>query len=205
MGLSQRIGLYGGAFDPPHLAHLQVADAALAQLDLDELVVLPTGEAWHKARQLTAAEHRLAMTRLAFAGLPKARVDDRELRRSGATYTVDTVREILAEVPGSELVVVMGEDQAQRLPTWREWKALLGLAKIAVVPRVEDPTDPPPQVPNFVPPPGVQDRFIRLAMPLTPLSATAIRQRLLAGVAVAPLVGDAVARYIDQHHLYQST
>lgn len=205
MGLSQRIGLYGGAFDPPHMAHVQVADAALAQLGLDELLVLPTGQAWHKTRQLSSAEHRLAMTRLAFARLPRARVDDRELRRSGATYTVDTVREIMAECPGTDMVVVMGEDQAQQLPTWRDWRALLGLAKIAVVPRVADPTDPPLQVPNFVPLPGVQDRFIRLAMPLTPLSATAIRQRLTAGESVAPLVGDAVARYIDQHHLYLST
>jgi nicotinate-nucleotide adenylyltransferase len=204
VGLSRRIGLYGGAFDPPHIAHVQVADAALAQLELDELLVLPTGQAWHKTRQLSPAEHRLAMTRLAFANLPKARVDDRELHRSGATYTIDTVREILAERHGSDLVVVMGEDQAQSLPNWRDWEALLGLAKIAVVPRVLDPTDPPLQMPNFVPQSGVQDRFIRLAMPLTPLSATDIRQRLSAGEPVAPLVGDAVARYIDQHHLYQS-
>lgn len=203
--MSRRIGLYGGAFDPPHVAHVQLARAALEQLALDELRVLPTGQAWHKTRQLTSAAHRLAMTRLAFGKLDRTQVDEREIRRSGPTYTIDTVREILAEQPGSELFVVMGEDQAIRLPTWRNWEALLGLAKIAVVPRVEDPSDPPLQEPTFVPQPGVQDRFIRLAMPLTPLSATAIRQRLSAGETVAPLVGEAVARYIDQHHLYQST
>ncbi|MFM2035078.1 MAG: nicotinate-nucleotide adenylyltransferase NadD, partial [Pseudomonadota bacterium] len=188
-----------------HVAHVQLARAALEQLALDDLKVLPTGQAWHKTRQLTSADHRLAMTRLAFGKLDRTQVDEREIRRSGPTYTIDTVSEILAEQPGSELFVVMGEDQAIRLPTWRNWEALLGLAKIAVVPRVEDPSDPPLQEPTFVPQPGVQDRFIRLAMPLTPLSATAIRQRLSAGETVAPLVGEAVARYIDQHHLYQST
>ncbi|MEY4755638.1 MAG: hypothetical protein RJA34_536 [Pseudomonadota bacterium] len=203
--MSRRIGLYGGAFDPPHVAHVRLARAALEQLALDELRVLPTGQAWHKARQLTSADHRLAMTRLAFGKLDRTQVDEREIRRSGPTYTIDTVREILAEQPDSELVVVMGEDQAIRLPTWRNWEDLLGLAKIAVVPRVEDPTDPPLPEPTFVPPPGAQDRFIRLAMPLTPLSATAIRQRLSAGDAVSPLVGEAVARYIDQHHLYQGS
>src|SRR5690606_20992264 len=84
----RRIGLYGGAFDPPHEAHRAMAEAALAQLGLDLLLILPTGQAWHKSRPLTAAAHRLAMSRLAFSDLPHTRIDDREMRRNGPTYTV---------------------------------------------------------------------------------------------------------------------
>ena len=79
----QRLGVYGGAFDPPHLAHTALARAAWEQLSLDALCILPTGQAWHKARELTDAEHRLAMTRLAFAEWPQARVDAREIHRAG--------------------------------------------------------------------------------------------------------------------------
>ena len=80
---TQRIGVFGGAFDPPHNAHVALAQAALEQFGLDMLYVIPTGQAWHKARVLSAPEHRLAMTRLAFAGMPRVRVDERELQRAG--------------------------------------------------------------------------------------------------------------------------
>ncbi len=93
----RRIGLLGGAFDPPHRAHQALARAAIEQMQLSELRILPTGQAWHKARPLSPAPHRLAMARLAFEGLPQATVDDRELRREGPTYTVDTLRELAAE------------------------------------------------------------------------------------------------------------
>jgi len=82
--------MFGGAFDPPHLAHRALAQAAIEQLQLDVLRVLPTGQAWHKSRPLTAASHRLAMSRLAFDGLPQVRLDDREIRRAGPSYTLDT-------------------------------------------------------------------------------------------------------------------
>ena len=94
-----RLGVYGGAFDPPHLAHVALARTALHQLELDELRIFPTGQAWHKARALTAAEHRLAMVQLAFGALADTVVDARELQRSGPTYTIDTLRELRAEMP----------------------------------------------------------------------------------------------------------
>ena len=75
--MSRRIGIFGGAFDPPHLAHVALAQAAVTQLGLDELRVFPTGQAWHKARALTGAAHRLAMAKLAFGAVPGAVVDDR--------------------------------------------------------------------------------------------------------------------------------
>ena len=86
-----RIGIFGSAFDPPHNAHVALALAALAQLALDHLLVFPTGQAWHKTRPLSGAAHRLAMARLAFDGMERVSVDDRELRRTGPTYTFDTL------------------------------------------------------------------------------------------------------------------
>ena len=91
-----RLGVFGGAFDPPHLAHVALVEAAVAALQLDQVRVLPTGLAWHKTRTLSEAHHRLAMTRLAYQHLPQVVVDDREIRRSGASYTVDTLRGLRA-------------------------------------------------------------------------------------------------------------
>jgi nicotinate-nucleotide adenylyltransferase len=90
--MPQRIGILGGAFDPPHQAHVAMAEAAIAQYQLDELRIIPTGEAWHKPRHLSSAEHREAMTRLAFGQLPKVVIDCVELHRVGPSYTIDTLR-----------------------------------------------------------------------------------------------------------------
>ena len=90
----RRIGLYGGAFDPPHLAHVALAQAAVQQLGLERIYIIPTGQPWMKQRQLTPPAHRLHMAQAAFASIPQAVVDDCELRRSGTTYTIDTLREL---------------------------------------------------------------------------------------------------------------
>ena len=133
--------MLGGAFDPPHVAHVALARAAIEQLHLDELRVLPTGLAWHKTRAISAGDHRLAMTRLAFADVPGVVVDDRELRRAGPTYTVDTLRELRAEHPSDTLVLVIGADQADALDQWRESDEIARLAIISVAdrPRHERP------------------------------------------------------------------
>jgi nicotinate-nucleotide adenylyltransferase len=125
-----RLGFYGGAFDPPHNAHVALARAAVDQLGLDELRIFPTGQAWHRSGSPAAAAHRLAMAKLAFDGLPKTSVDDREIRRSGPTYTVDTLRELRREIPGAGLFLVMGEDQARAFTTWREWAEIARIAAL---------------------------------------------------------------------------
>lgn len=196
-----RLGMFGGAFDPPHLAHRALADAAVQQLRLDELHVLPTGQAWHKSRPLTAASHRLAMSRLAFDGLPQVRLDDREIRRAGPSYTLDTLRELNAENPQAELYLVMGKDQADVLPTWRHWEEIVRLAIICVADR-DLMTG---QETRFVPPPEMAGRFCKLHMPAMDISATGIRARVASQQGIAPLVSPAVARYIEDNHLYQST
>ena len=113
-----RIGVFGGAFDPPHIAHVALARAALAQLQLDQLRIVPTGQAWHKSRTLTPAVHRLEMASLAFAELDRVVVDPRETLRSGPSYTVDTLLELRTEYPQAQLFLLLGQDQAQVLGSW---------------------------------------------------------------------------------------
>jgi nicotinate-nucleotide adenylyltransferase len=195
---ARRIGLLGGAFDPPHNAHLAVARAALDQLDLDELRVIPTGLAWHKSRALTPPDHRLAMVRLAFAGLPRVLIDDRELRRSGPTYTIDTVEALRSEHPQAELYLIIGGDQWASLTTWRRWQELVQLVHLCVADR--------PDLAQSGPTRGPDDRsVIHLQVTPMPLSATDLREHLAAGRPIAQRSGDlpeAVARYISEHHLY---
>lgn len=194
----KRLGVFGGAFDPPHLAHRALAEVALAQLQLDELRVLPTGQAWHKSRPLTDAQHRLAMAELAFAELPGLVLDDREIRRSGPSYTLDTLRELRSEYPQAELFLVMGKDQADALSSWRDWEEIVRLAIICVADR-DGLTG---QETQFVPPPEMAARFHKLHMPVMDISATGIRSRIAARQGIAPLVSAPVARYIADHHLY---
>ena len=192
--------MFGGAFDPPHAGHVALARTAVADLQLDELRVIPTGQAWHKTRVLSAAEHRLAMAQLAFADVPRVVVDAREIQRSGPSYTIDTLRELKTQWPDDELFLVMGQDQARALPTWREWRGILQIAIICVAER-EDLTRARPR---FVAQDAQDSRFRWLRFPTMSVSATAIRARIAAHQSVVPLVFEPVARYIDLHHLYQT-
>ena len=195
----QRVGMFGGAFDPPHRAHVALAQAAVRQLQLDVLHVFPTGDAWHKARALTAAEHRLAMARLAFARLPQARVDERELLRTGPTYSVDTLRELKAEHPGAELHLLMGEDQAAGFTRWRDWQEVAALAVLCVAERGEGAGEGLEALRAL---PAV--RVVALQLPRMAESATDIRARLTARQDITELVDTAVASYIALHFLYES-
>jgi len=195
-GAQQRVGMFGGAFDPPHRAHVALAQEAIRQLALDRLVVFPTGAAWHKDRALTPAGHRLAMARLAFADLPGVQVDDRELKRSGPTYSVDTLRELQAQHPGAQLHLLMGEDQAANFTRWHAWQEILQRAVLCVATRGSGAG-----VQALQALPGARVEVLRL--PQMPESATDIRTRLARGQDAAALVAPAVARYIDSHHLYR--
>jgi nicotinate-nucleotide adenylyltransferase len=195
-----RLGVFGGAFDPPHVAHVALARAAVEQLRLDELRIFPTGQAWHRSQALTAPEHRLALAQLAFGGLPRTVIDDRELRRPGPTYTIDTLRELKAEQPAAQLFLVMGEDQAVALTRWREWEAILQLAIICVAARPL--AEMPPGAPSGLP---AQAELRLLRLPSMPESATEVRGRVTQGDGIAHLVPPGVASYIERHHLYQPT
>jgi nicotinate-nucleotide adenylyltransferase len=190
--------MFGGAFDPPHRAHVALAQAAVRQLALDRLHVFPTGDAWHKARTLSPSADRLAMARLAFAPLPAVLVDDRELRRTGPTYSIDTLRELQAEHPGARLHLLMGEDQAAGFTGWRAWREIAELAVLCVAGRGSGAgLDALRALPGA--------RVEMLQLPQMPESATEIRARLAGGQDIGELVGPAVAGYIESHHLYKNT
>jgi nicotinate-nucleotide adenylyltransferase len=199
MGL-QRLGVYGGAFDPPHLAHHTLAAAAITQLGLNQLRIFPTGQAWHKSYQPTAAEHRVAMARLAFADLARVQVDTRETQRPGATYTIDTLTELRAENPGAELFLLMGSDQFKAFDTWHRWHDIAKIATICIAARAiststKDQKDAKMQVQTAC-------KMVYIQMPPMTTSATDIRERVRQGLGIDHLVNADIARYIAQYHLY---
>lgn len=199
---ARRVGLFGGAFDPPHNAHVALARIALQQLRLDELRILPTGQAWHKTRTLSPAADRLAMARLAFGDLTGTVIDEREISRTGPTFTVDTLEELKAEMPEASLHLIIGGDQARALTRWHRWQDILRLAIISVAERAEATPTFPKNSPETALPAEVQSQLERLAVPSMAVSATEIRSRVARGLGIDHLVPAAVARYIDQHHLY---
>jgi nicotinate-nucleotide adenylyltransferase len=188
----KRIGVFGGTFDPPHAAHVALARAALAELQLDEVRWIPAGQPWQKARAVTSALHREAMVRLAIEGEPRFVLDRIELERSGPSYTLDTVRTL---APAGELFLVIGADQYAGLHTWRDWQALLGLVTLAVANRPGPMPAVNPEVLRF------PHRVVPL--PMLDISATEIRDRVARGLPVDSMVPPAVARYIDLHQLYR--
>lgn len=197
----RRVGMFGGAFDPPHVAHVALARAAVEQLALDELRIFPTGQAWHKARALSAAPHRLAMAKLAFGEVPRAVVDGRELHRQGPTYTVDTLRELQAEFPQARLLLIIGADQAEALHGWRESGEIVRLATISIAARARPSSTEGTFDASKLP----GGHWEPVELPPMPVSATEVRARVATGQGIAHLVPPGVARYIEQHHLYQAT
>ena len=202
MNAARRIGVFGGAFDPPHRAHVALVQSAIEALQLDEVRVLPTGQAWHRKGDLTDAAHRLAMTRLAFAGLREARVDARETERHGPSYTIDTLHELAAENPGAQLFLLIGDDQRRSLPGWHRIEEIARLAIICAAAR--DPQVASWHRPEPVASEGPALPIEPLPMPLMPISATDIRDRLSRQADVAGLLAPDVARYIHEHHLYSA-
>ena len=190
-----RVGILGGAFDPPHLAHVAMAEAAIAQFQLDELRIIPTGDAWHKPRTLSAGIHRLEMAKLAFEYLPKVKVDDLELKRQGPSFSVETLRDLQLQLPEGQFFLFIGEDQGKALGTWHEIKEIAQRAIICVAEReTSEPTDPDASshdIPTQT-----------LKLPPLPHSATEVRTRVAHGQPIDALVPKAVALYIDRHHLY---
>ncbi|HVR53669.1 MAG TPA: nicotinate (nicotinamide) nucleotide adenylyltransferase [Pseudorhodoferax sp.] len=199
----QRVGVYGGAFDPPHHTHTDLVRAAMAQWRLERMHVLPTGQAWHRQQQPTDAVHRLAMAKLAFAELPGVVVDPREILRTGPSYTVDSLRELQIGYPRARLHLLIGSDQARALTSWHDWQDLVNLAQLCVAPRLDDgtPQGQAPELPELALA-GARIEYLNTVAVAT--SATEIRQRVAKGLGIDHLVAPAVARYIDQHHLYRT-
>ena len=193
--MTRRVGIFGGTFDPVHQAHVALAEAALAELRLDQVLWIPAGTPWQKDRTVTAALHRVAMVQLAIAHEPRFALERIETDRPGASYTLDTVRALLAAQPHTQWFLLIGQDQYTTLHTWRDWRTLLGLVVLAVANRPGDTRGPHPEVQGF------PHRMVPL--PMLDISSTDIRRRVGAGVDISHLVPPLVARYIETHGLYR--
>lgn len=201
----RRIGLLGGSFDPVHQAHRALADAALAQLRLDELRWVPAGQPWQKARRLAPAEDRAAMVRLAIGDNPAFVLERCELERPGPTYTLDTVRELQGRgdpgTAGADWFLILGQDQLANFCTWHGWEELAQRVCLAVAGRGGAAVQPPHEL-TTRPGRGV----VPLSMPPMAVSSTELRLRLAAGEPIRSLapgmVAPAVADYIADHGLY---
>ena len=192
-----RTALFGGSFDPVHLAHLSLARCAVEQLDLDRLLWVPAGNPWQKPG-VSAAEHRRAMVQLMIDGEARFAIDDSELQREGASYTIDTVRSHLTIKPDAQLFLVIGQDQYARFNTWRDWPELLAKITLAVAARAGEEVQAAAEVE------AVPHRMQKLAMSAMQFSSTQVREKASRGEDIRPLVGDAVAGYIARHRLYES-
>jgi nicotinate-nucleotide adenylyltransferase len=196
-----RIGILGGTFNPPHLGHLICAQEAYRQLGLDRVTLIPARIPPHKpVDDEPGPEHRLELCRLAIRGdEERFDVSDLEIARDGPSYTVDTLEELRSRAPENELFLIVGADIAAGLPSWHEPERVLSLATLAVAKRRgtsrADVDDALRALRG-----GEHARLFR--MPTIGISSTMLRERVRGGERLKYYVPDAVAGYIDRHHLY---
>ena len=215
MNTTKLIGILGGTFDPVHLGHVALAEAALAGLPLAEMLWLPSGSPGHREPPVASARDRLAMLRLATEGEARYRIDESELGREAATYTVHTLTRMRAQLGAAQpLVVLLGSDSFFSLPTWLCWRELFDLAHFAVASRPGYlPTDggPVPDLAEEIARRGARPEQLRASaagriayfpMPPVDISASAVRAGLAAGADMRNLLPAAVLAYIRTHRLY---
>ncbi len=185
----------GGTFDPIHHGHLVAASEVQALYDLDEVVFVPTGEPWQKESDLVSpAEHRYLMTVIATASNPRFTVSRVDLDRPGPTYTIDTLRDLRAQRPDSELYFITGADALAEILSWKDIDELWGLAHFIGVTR-------PGHVLSVSGLP--EDRVTLQEIPAMAISSTDCRTRVFEGEPIWYLVPDGVAQYIAKHRLYR--
>ncbi|QEG43016.1 nicotinate (nicotinamide) nucleotide adenylyltransferase [Roseimaritima ulvae] len=201
-----RIGLFGGSFDPVHYGHLWIVMAAWEQLQLDELRMLPAAQSPLKPGGVhAAAEQRLEMLRLATGGTDPLIVDDRELRRGGVSYTVETLRSLSAQQDGDEWLLIIGSDSLASFPRWHEPQQILQRATLAVVQRGGDPP-----IDYTVLQPLCDAAKLRrcqaaeIQMPQIELSSSELRQRVAGGRSIRFRTPRAVEAYIEAQALYRA-
>lgn len=193
MSRIQRIGLYGGTFDPVHLGHLLVAQAALEEIQLDRLFFIPAAQSPFKPGTMPAPPAtRLRFLHLALAGRPECEVSDTEIRRGGVSYTIDTVREFQRAFPSAALFWLIGADHVGALPQWRQADALAAAVSFVVIPRPGESPAPAPA--------GFRLHQLR-GWPLG-VSASEIRSRAREGRSIRHLVSPAVAEAIEHERTY---
>ncbi|HEY3435170.1 MAG TPA: nicotinate-nucleotide adenylyltransferase [Solirubrobacterales bacterium] len=195
------IGVLGSAFNPPHLGHLALAQEALWQLGLDEVVFVPTGQAPHKRiAEEPGREARMEMTRLAAAEDSRFSVSALEVEREGPSYTYETLEALAEDRADTQLVFVMGADAAVGLESWRNPGRVVELASLAVARRAGvSETDVAAVLHSL----GADERATMLEMPQFGVSSSAVRERAKQGRPLRYLVPDAVASFIDEKGIYR--
>jgi nicotinate-nucleotide adenylyltransferase len=200
---TERIGVFGGSFDPVHMGHLTIAQDAVEQLELDRLIFVPAAIPPHKQGQALAdGQQRLEMLRLATEGNLSFEVSDMELRRGGVSYTFDTMRQIQFEHPGAELFFIVGLDSLTILHSWMNVEQLLEMCTIVPFARGgEDIEKVAAQIQlSNVWKTRLLERLIRIHE--VEISASEIRMRLAEGLSIRYLVPPEVEMYIAEHGLY---
>ena len=197
------VGVLGGTFDPPHLGHLVIARQALTKLGLTRVLFAPTRQPPHKpADGITPIEDRLAMVRLAIAAQPDFSLSQVDVDRAGPTYTVDTMHLLRQQFPDAELYFIMGMDSLSTILTWRSPDRLIQACRLVVFNRPGYSVDLAALEAQL---PGLRERTVMLPAPALDIAASDIQRRVRAGQSIAHLVPEAVAAYIAEHKLYQTT
>ena len=189
----QRIGLFGGSFDPVHTGHLLLAQAAMEELGLTRLFfILAAQSPFKTGNQFAPAAARMQLLRLALAGKTNCEVDDQEIQRGGVSFTIDTVRDYARRFPNAQLFYLIGADNVASLPKWREGNELAKLAEFTVIPRPGDEVVPLP--------PPFRGQTLK-GFPFG-VSSSQIRARVRAGQTIDHLVTPAVAEALRNNRLY---
>jgi nicotinate-nucleotide adenylyltransferase len=192
---SVKIGMLGGTFDPPHIAHLIAAELAMGQFGLDKMLFVPAAQSPLKTRKdISSANDRLEMTRLAIQDNPKFEVSRVELDREGASYTIDTIKALHQQLPPTEIYLLIGRDQYEQFESWRQPYDIVKLVRLVVMDRPGSPAKSST---------GFDSAVSYLKMPLLEISATEIRRRVAKGESIRYQVPEAVRTYIAEHRLYQ--
>ena len=195
------LGILGGTFDPIHMGHLRMAEHVFQRMELESIVFIPAYVPPHKLGQdFAPAQDRYAMTELAVADNPHFTVSDMELKRTGVSYTIDTIRQLHAQYEDRELNFIIGADSVAQLHTWHNIEEMLELTRFVAVwrPGYEGAME------DMVRHLGEQakERVLLLDTPVYDISSTEIRTRIRQGLGLAGLVPPAVERYIYEHGLY---
>jgi nicotinate-nucleotide adenylyltransferase len=197
-----RLGILGGTFNPPHLAHLVCAQEAHRELALDRVLLIPASMPPHKAvEQEPGPEHRLQMCRLAVGDDERFEASDIELQREGPSYTVDTLALLSSRSPNDELVLILGGDIAAGLPEWHRPERVLELATVAIAKRRGTPRGDVERALRTLRG-GERARFFE--MPRIGISSTMVRERVGAGLPIRYFVPDQVLDYIEREGLYRT-
>jgi len=212
---NRAVAVFGGTFDPVHHGHLRAAAEVSEWLKVSDFRLVPVGSPPHRSQTYASAFHRLAMLELALAPYQDLTVDDREVRRGGTSYMVDTLRSIRQDVGNVPVFLCLGQDAANRLDTWRDWRELFDLAHLVVMTRPDSRSNYPPELDAYISERRVERTRDLVSTPAggvrhvevtqLAISSTHIRAQVAQGHSPRFLLPATVLAYINKHGLYQAS